>query len=129
MENKPLVSIITPTYNRANTWLWKAILSVKTQTYTNWEHIIINDGSTEDTLDVVSKLYQGDNRLNLFNRAKNSEHITKEVVMCETLISIVGIIGIIVALYDVNKELNEEQRRIERHNQKIEELKRQGFFR
>ncbi len=53
-------SIIIPTYNRA-TFLPKAIESVLSQTYTDWELIIVDDGSTDNTRDVVSK-YE-DNRI------------------------------------------------------------------
>lgn len=47
-------SIITPTYNRA-LLLPKAIQSITGQTYHNWEFIIIDDGSTDNTEEVVKK--------------------------------------------------------------------------
>ena len=53
-------SIVIPTYNRA-TFLQKAIESVLAQTYTDWELIIIDDGSTDNTKDVVSQY--GDSRI------------------------------------------------------------------
>lgn len=53
-SNSPLlVSIIIPTYNRAEL-LAQAIQSVVSQTYDNWELLIIDDGSTESIADVVS---------------------------------------------------------------------------
>ncbi len=48
----PQVSIIIPTYNRADTIL-RAVDSVKTQTYTDWELIIVNDGSTDNTAELL----------------------------------------------------------------------------
>lgn len=51
-ECKPLVSIILPTYNRAHL-LERAINSVLKQEYENWELIIIDDGSTDNTKDVL----------------------------------------------------------------------------
>lgn len=47
-------SIIIPTYNRA-AFLPKAIESVLSQTYTDWELIIVDDGSTDNTKDVVAQ--------------------------------------------------------------------------
>lgn len=48
------VSIVTPAYNCTH-FIEKCILSVKNQTYKNIEHIIINDGSKDNTLDVIKK--------------------------------------------------------------------------
>jgi glycosyltransferase involved in cell wall biosynthesis len=53
MTNNPLVSIILPTYNRAGL-IGESIQSVIHQTYTNWELIIVDDGSTDNTADIVS---------------------------------------------------------------------------
>lgn len=53
MDN-PLVSIILPTYNRA-AFLPKALDSVFAQTYENWEIILIDDGSTDDTVAILKK--------------------------------------------------------------------------
>ncbi len=52
---KPLVSIVLPTYNRAH-FLPQAAKSISAQTYQNWELIIIDDGSTDDTEDTVRVL-------------------------------------------------------------------------
>lgn len=51
-------SIVIPTYNRA-AFLPKAIESVLNQTYTNWELIIVDDGSTDNTREVVSQYNDG----------------------------------------------------------------------
>jgi glycosyltransferase involved in cell wall biosynthesis len=52
---QPAVSIILPTYNRAR-FLPQAFASMRSQTFTDWELIIIDDGSTDDTRHVVSEL-------------------------------------------------------------------------
>jgi len=49
------VSIILPTYNRAH-FLSQAFESIRAQTWTDWELIIVDDGSTDDTRSVVSTL-------------------------------------------------------------------------
>ncbi len=51
-NNTPNISIITPVYNRRKE-LARAIASVKKQTYIDFEHIIINDGSSEQIDDIV----------------------------------------------------------------------------
>lgn len=53
MENW-LVSIILPTYNRA-TFIEAALESVLAQTYANWECIIIDDGSSDNTKEILEK--------------------------------------------------------------------------
>lgn len=53
-----LVSVVTPTYNRADR-IHRAIESVLAQTYEEWEHVIVDDASTDDTRSVV-KSYDDD---------------------------------------------------------------------
>ena len=58
------ISIIIPAYN-AQKYIKQTIQSVLQQTYTDWELIIINDGSTDGTLEEVSNF--SDSRLKIFN--------------------------------------------------------------
>ena len=66
MEN-PLVSIIIPTYNRSN-YLDKTLESILSQTYNNWECLIIDDGSTDNTREIVSNYSNLDKRFKYFIR-------------------------------------------------------------
>jgi glycosyltransferase involved in cell wall biosynthesis len=51
----PLVSVLTPCYNVAP-WLEAAVASVRAQTWRNYEIILVDDGSTDDTLAVANRL-------------------------------------------------------------------------
>lgn len=53
-----LISVIIPTFNRAHR-IEKTIASVRSQTFRNWELIIVDDGSTDNTLEVLERLGEG----------------------------------------------------------------------
>ena len=65
-----LVSIITPMYNN-ETVIEQTINSVSRQTYSNWELILVDDGSRDQTLNKVKALIEIDNRIKLFSHTKN----------------------------------------------------------
>lgn len=65
-----LVSIIMPSYNTAK-YISESIESVLKQTYANWELIIVDDCSTDETDDVV-KSYLSDARIHYLKNEKNS---------------------------------------------------------
>ena len=64
-----LVSIIMPSYN-TELYIKKAILSVINQTYKNWELIIVDDCSSDNTDLIVKEIK--DNRIKYFKNCKNS---------------------------------------------------------
>lgn len=65
-----LVSIIMPAYN-AEKYIEEAIQSVLKQTYTNWELIIVNDSSVDDTEKIIKKYKEQDKRIKLYSLPKN----------------------------------------------------------
>lgn len=62
MDSKALVSVIIPTYNREKV-LARSIESVISQTYQNWELIIVDDRSTDNTKELVSIFMNKDKRI------------------------------------------------------------------
>ncbi|SDS69027.1 Glycosyltransferase involved in cell wall bisynthesis [Formosa sp. Hel1_31_208] len=64
---KPLISIIIPVYNRSNL-IGETLDSILVQTYPNWECIIVDDESTDDTCTVVHEYIQKDARFKLFSK-------------------------------------------------------------
>ena len=68
IENKPLVSIISPTYNHAK-YIADCISSAQAQTYTNWEMIVVDDGSTDNTYSVAKKFAENDSRIKVLTQS------------------------------------------------------------
>lgn len=66
-----LVSIITPSYNSAK-FIAETIQSVQNQTYSNWEMIIVDDGSSDETENVVLSIIENDNRIQFHKLSQNS---------------------------------------------------------
>jgi glycosyltransferase involved in cell wall biosynthesis len=66
-----LVSIITPSYNSVK-YIAETIQSVQNQTYQNWEMIIVDDGSSDQTESVVLSIIQNDNRIQFHKLNHNS---------------------------------------------------------
>lgn len=70
IKNNPLVSICIPTYNGAQ-YIVKCIESALAQTYVNFEIIINDDGSSDDTVFIVKGYTQKDSRVKLFQNEIN----------------------------------------------------------
>lgn len=70
-EHEELVSIIMPAYN-CEKFIGESIESIINQTYKNWELIIVDDCSTDNTPIVVKKYLEQDSRINYIRLNKNS---------------------------------------------------------
>ena len=63
---KELVSIITPSYNSSK-FIEETIASVQAQTYSHWEMLITDDGSTDNSFEIIKKFCKKDSRIKLFS--------------------------------------------------------------
>ena len=73
--SKPEVSVLLPVYNEEN-YLHQSINSILNQTYKNFELIIIDDGSTDKSIDIINSY--NDSRIILIKNEKNL-HIAKSL--------------------------------------------------
>ena len=67
MRSKVLVSVIIPAYNAAH-FLPEVIQSVLDQSYRNWEMLVIDDGSTDRTVEIVKEYCEKDDRVHLISK-------------------------------------------------------------
>lgn len=66
----PKVSIIMATYNRAN-FIAETLYAIQKQTFTDWECLIIDDGGTDTTKEVIAPIIEKDNRFKFYLRPNN----------------------------------------------------------
>lgn len=66
MQPKPTISIIVPVYNTGK-YLHRCIDSIIAQTFTDWECILIDDGSTDESPDICDEYAKRDSRIKVFH--------------------------------------------------------------
>ncbi len=70
-RKKPEISWIIPAFN-AGPYIWQAIRSIQAQTFTDWEMIVIDDGSCDNTIDIVTSFIATDKRIRLLKMERPS---------------------------------------------------------
>ncbi len=73
-----MISIITPVYNAEKT-LDKCIKSIIGQSYKDWELLLIDDGSIDDSLNICNKYAHSDSRIRVFHQANNGASSARNV--------------------------------------------------
>ena len=78
MKFTPLISVVIPAYN-AEQFLDETLESVLSQTYENWECIIVNDGSTDNTESIAKKWCERDTRFRYFYKENSGVSDTRNL--------------------------------------------------
>lgn len=73
----PKVSIITPVYN-AEKYLYKAIDNIIAQTLTDWELILVNDGSTDNSSQICDEYAAKDTRIKVIHKANEGVAVARQ---------------------------------------------------
>lgn len=81
---RPVVSVVMPAYNAAK-YIGKSINSVLAQTYGDFELIVINDGSIDETLDIVEKYADKDSRIRVFSQVNQGVSVARNKALEEAL--------------------------------------------
>lgn len=82
-DNKPLFSIIVPAYN-AEKFINDCADSVMAQTFEDWELIIVDDGSKDDTPYLCDKLIQKDERIKVIHQPNGGEYESRKTGILES---------------------------------------------
>jgi GT2 family glycosyltransferase len=73
MTKQPCVTVVTPFLNAA-AHIGEAVASVQAQTITDWELILVDDGSTDDSASIAQMFSERDSRIKLLHRPSGSLH-------------------------------------------------------
>ncbi len=79
----PLVSVVIPSFNHAP-YIGEAIHSVVGQSLTRWELVVVDDGSTDGSLEIIRALAASDGRIRVFSQANAGAHaaINRGLAVC-----------------------------------------------
>jgi glycosyltransferase involved in cell wall biosynthesis len=66
-EDKPLFSVLIPVHNEEK-YITSCLKSIQRQTFTNWEAVILDDGSTDGTAEIVRRISSQDSRIRYFHQ-------------------------------------------------------------
>ena len=78
-----MISIIVPVYN-VESYLKECLESIQKQTYTNFEVILVNDGSTDYSKDICEEYCRKDSRFHLINQKNQGQSIARNRGVAES---------------------------------------------
>ncbi len=80
MDDSILISFIVPVYN-GEQYIERCLDSICRQTYTNIEIVVVDDGSTDKTLDIIKKYAASDNRVKYFTKGNSGVSATRNFAL------------------------------------------------
>lgn len=83
-KTEDLISIIVPIYN-AEEFLGECIESILNQSYINIEIILVNDGSTDSSLNICNKYKEMDNRIKIISKSNSGVSDTRNIGISNAL--------------------------------------------
>ncbi|OEK08848.1 hypothetical protein A8C32_00805 [Flavivirga aquatica] len=112
-----MISIIIPIYNREHL-IEETLQSIIDQTNTNWECIIVDDGSTDNTIEVTKRIIKNDTRFKLLKRPS---HIIKGPSACRNL-AITKVKGSYIQFFDSDDVMHKDHLKLKREAIKNNDL-------
>lgn len=79
----PLVSVVVPTYNYAR-FIDETLENLRAQTYESWECVVVDDGSTDDTAEVVARFAEREPRVRYLRQANQRQSVAKNTGLAAT---------------------------------------------
>ena len=73
MQKTPIISVVMAVYN-TDKFLTKSIQSVLDQTFSEWELICVNDGSTDNSLSILNEFSKKDDRIHIYSQENSGRH-------------------------------------------------------
>src|SRR5271154_3216528 len=81
--NQKLISVIVPCFNQEDMIL-QTLESISLQTYSNWECIVVNDGSTDNSQKKIQDFIQNDSRFKLINKKNSGVSIARNTAVANS---------------------------------------------
>jgi glycosyltransferase involved in cell wall biosynthesis len=79
---RSLVSVVVPTYNYGR-FIGETLDSLRAQTYEEWECVVVDDGSTDDTEEVVARVSASDARVRYLRQANQRQAVAKNTGLAD----------------------------------------------
>jgi glycosyltransferase involved in cell wall biosynthesis len=98
MNHQPLISIIIPVYNGSE-YIENSYLQLSKQTYTDFECIYVNDGSTDQSLEILNEIEKKDNRIRVFTQENKGQGVARNL-------GIDAARGIYITFMDIDDKLS-----------------------